>query len=229
MATASPDEVEEEHSRVLGPELGPVYHALYNDTAWLHVQWREFRKLFGASEARIDLLNVTAPVTFRVVQDSLWEGCLMGLCRLTDPTEPAGKSALTIRRLPALVPLGTFRTELQARVDHAVNATGFARDWRNRQIAHSDLALALDQAAQPLSHASRELVTQALAAIAAVFNAISTHYFHSDLEMEPFLGHGGADELFAVLQEGARAQQARLDRFAAGRPIAEDLNPPPAV
>lgn len=44
----------------------------------------------------------------------------------------------------------------------ACSACQFARDWRNPRLAHRDLALALDQGAQPLAGVSRQDVERAL-------------------------------------------------------------------
>src|SRR3990172_2638130 len=98
--TSSADEVEEEHLDKLGPDLGPVYHALWNECAWLHVKWQQYKELYGTKPERIDLLNNTARVFFRVVEDSLWADILLHLTTLTDPPKSVGKENLTICRLP---------------------------------------------------------------------------------------------------------------------------------
>ena len=50
-------EVKQEHLRQLGPILGTHYNALYNEVAWLHVRWKQFKDLFGTSPSRIAILN----------------------------------------------------------------------------------------------------------------------------------------------------------------------------
>ena len=75
MATSSSaDEVEREHLAKLGPALGPVFHDLYGDVCWLHVKWNQYRAVFGTSEAIVDLMNRTAPLFTKVIQDAL-PGC----------------------------------------------------------------------------------------------------------------------------------------------------------
>src|SRR5471030_2611929 len=96
----TPHDVETDHVARLGPALGPVYHALWNDVAWLQVKWREYREMFGSTPARIELLNSAAGLFFRIVQDTLWDDTLLHLCRLTDPPQSVGRANLTVRALP---------------------------------------------------------------------------------------------------------------------------------
>src|SRR5213594_2144410 len=96
------DEVREEHLASMGPHLGPVYNALWNEVAWLHAKWHEYKELYGEKPPRLELLNRASGFFFRIVQDTLWENTLLHLARLTDPAVVAGKSNLTIRALPEL-------------------------------------------------------------------------------------------------------------------------------
>jgi AbiU2 len=84
------------------------------------------------------------------VQDSLWEDTLLHLSRITDRPETGGRENLTIQRLPGLVTDTALATELRTLVEQAVTRSAFARKWRNRRIAHSDLALAIKEGAMPL-------------------------------------------------------------------------------
>jgi hypothetical protein len=62
MATSrTPDEMLQDYTAAMGPKLGPVFHRLYNDNAWLHMKWNEFLKLFVKSPAQMRDLNTAAP------------------------------------------------------------------------------------------------------------------------------------------------------------------------
>jgi AbiU2 len=87
-----------DHIARMGEGLGGVYDALWQEVAWIHSKWAEYVTLFGASPARIELMNQSAPSFFRTVQDSLWEGVLLHIARLTDPPKSKGKSNLSLRR-----------------------------------------------------------------------------------------------------------------------------------
>ena len=97
------EEVKTYHIKSMGKELGPIFHALWNEVAWIYKKWGQYVELFGTKPSRIDLLNNAAPLFFRIVQDTLFEDILVHIARLTDPPKSVGKPNLTIKRLPALV------------------------------------------------------------------------------------------------------------------------------
>jgi hypothetical protein len=132
----------------MGEDLGRFYHALSNELAWLYLKWGEYEALFGTKPSRIDLINKAAGEFFRIIQDGLWEDALLHIARLTDSPRSVGKDNLSIRGLPALIEKPELRQTVQELVDVALQKTGFARDWRNRHIAHKDLKLALCKGAE---------------------------------------------------------------------------------
>ena len=225
----SPEEVEQEYVSVMGAPLGRLFYALSNEVTWLHEYWNEYRALYGTNERRIDLLNEAAGLFFRLAQDALWEQTLLYLCRLTDPPDSCGKANLTIRRIPLLAATD-ISTELESLVDAAVDNTAFARDWRNRRIAHSDLRLALGEGASPLLAASRLKVQQAIDSIRVVLQRMSEHYMKSTLLFEPLLGGpGNAECLLYVIRDGLTAARAREIRMREGKFLEEDINPPAPI
>lgn len=217
------DEVKKHHLEKLGPKLGPVYHELADELAWLQLKWAEYRELFGKSPERITLLNSAAGLFFRILQDTLWDDALLHICRLTDRAEVAGKANLTILVLPELCEDPALRARVSELVDNAVAATAFARDWRNRRIGHRDLALALDLAAKPLAQASRARVSQALSSLHAVVNEISERLLDSTLADEVIAPSTGAEALLYVIRDGLDAHEARMARIRSGKLLPGDL------
>ena len=176
-------EVQKQHLDCLGPELGPVYHALYNDCAWLHVKWHHYLEIYSTESERIDLLNRAAGLFFRITQDALWNDTLVNLCRLTDPASTwvakQPKQNLSLWQLPSMISDEVFCAEIKGLVELADSATAFARDWRNRRIAHRDLALTIKEGVQPIATASRNDVNNALHAVSRVLERIHDFYFDS--------------------------------------------------
>ena len=82
------EEVKQNHIEHMGEELGSIFHALWNEVAWLHQKWDQYNILFGTKPSRINLMNETAPLFFRIVQDSLWEDTLLNIARLTIHRSP---------------------------------------------------------------------------------------------------------------------------------------------
>ena len=223
----SAEDIRKKHLNTLGPELGPVYNALYNKCAWLHIKWQQYIELYGTKPERIDLLNRAAGLFFRVVQDSLWEDTLLHLTRLTGPPRSAGKDNLTVQRLPTLIADEKFRIEIQNLVKAAVDETAFAKDWRNRHIAHDDLARAIkDPKAKMLAPASRKHVKDALRAISRILERINEFYFKSTV----FFDHisttaDGAESLLYVIRDGVEAEERLQQRLRDGKLEVEDWKP----
>ncbi len=201
------DEIRAESVAKMGAALGNIRYELNNQTVLLHIRWKSYRELFGTSPDTIALLNATAPAFFYDLERVMWEDVLLHLCRFTDREQTMGRDNLTIQRMPPLMEV-TIKDELKRLVDLAVDKTGFARDWRNRRLAHSDLALALNPAVQPLATSSRHDVEDALAALRDVMNCVESHYVGCPVSYEHAIEPlGGATSLLAYLQRGREARE----------------------
>lgn len=224
-------EVQKQHLDALGPELGPVYHALYNDCAWLHVKWRHYVEIYGTKSKRIDLLNRAAGVFFRITQDALWDDTLVNLCRLTDPASTwvarQPRPNLSLWQLPSMISDDTLGAEIKRLVELADAATAFARDWRNRRIAHRDLALTIKEGAQPIATASRNDVDNALHAVSRVLERIHDFYFNSaGFRLERITETVASDAVLYVIRDGLEAEERRRKRIREREVEPEDLQPP---
>lgn len=209
----------------MGEDLGRFYHALSNELAWVYLKWGEYVALFGTKPSRIDLLNKAAGNFFRIIQDGLWEDVLLHIARLTDSPRSMGsmgKENLSIRGLPPFITKPEVRETIQGSIVAALTRSEFARDWRNRHIAHKDLKLALADGAEPLISASRAAVKDALAAIADVLNTLSREYLDSTTMLEGLGAYRGAESLLYVLDGGLRAEQERRDRLETGEHRVDD-------
>lgn len=149
-----------------GP-LGELHYELWNQVVWLHIKWREYRAFFGKDRETVEFLNEVAPAFFHHLQRVLWDDVLLHLCRLTDPPKSAGKDNLSLTCLPPAVPDLRLRGEVEALVDLCQQRTAFARDWRNRRLAHTELPPLNGAKTTALAAASRQHVEDALNAIRA--------------------------------------------------------------
>ena len=113
------DQVRDKMVANMPAPLGELHYALYNEVAWLHFKWKDFRALFATSPERIELLNSAAPAFFNGLQRLIFEDVLLHLCRLTDPPKSAGYDNLTLRGLPAQIPDANLRSQVQSLVDTA--------------------------------------------------------------------------------------------------------------
>jgi protein-tyrosine-phosphatase len=219
------EEVKQEYIAAMGPELGNVFYELRNECLVLHWKWEEYVALFGTSSQRVKLLNEAAGAFFWVVQDSLWRDVLLSIARLTDPTNSGkGKDNLTLQKLRGLV-APAVQPKVEKLIAECLARTEFARDWRNRHIAHSDLALALDDKnARPLIAASRQSVKEALAPFVKLLNAVEVHYTNAEAMYEP-RPHGNAESLLYVMRDGLKAEEDRYKRMKSGDYGPDDFGP----
>lgn len=216
------EEVKLEHMEKLGEKLGSLFHELWNEVAWLYTKWEEYVELFGKTPSRIDLLNQSAPIFSRIVQDSLWESVILHIMRLTDRPKYSDNNNLSIQCLSILVD-EEIKETISKQIASAKEKTRICRDWRDKHIAHRDLKLAMGEQAEPLKPVSHEMVRHALESIAKVLNTISEYYMKSEIVFDPINEQGGAESLLYVLDDGVKAYNERRERVEAGKYLPEDL------
>lgn len=216
-------ELKQKHIRTFGPELGPVYHELYNEVVWLYAKWLEYRKLYAASEKQIDVLNETASFFFYTIETVLREDILLHICRLTDRPKKGNSKVLTLQLLPKMVKEGKLADELQKLLKECLRNCEFARDWRNRQIAHSNYSLAInpDGKAESLPGVSRQQVGDALASIAKVINRLTDD---APTTFDLFHTISGAESLVFYLEQGVKFEKDKRNRLRMGNPLPGDFD-----
>ncbi len=222
----SAEEAKKNYVEKMGEPLGSLFEALWQEVAWLYREWNEYVALFGTKPSRVTLLNKAAPTFFRLVQDSLREGVLLHIARLTDPITSPGKprkSNLTIHALAPLIRETDVAHKVRDLAQKALEASDFCRDWRNRHIAHRDLDLALSTGANSLKPASREAVKVSLDRITDVLNAVSSHYMESTLFFETPDHPGGAVSLLYLLEDGIKVEAERRKRREGGEICGDDF------
>jgi hypothetical protein len=224
ITSMSADEARPPYIELMGDPLGTLFHHLWHEVASLHVKWEEYVELFGTKPSRIEILNSSSPMFFRLVQDTIWDATLLHIARLTDPPKSKGKENLTIQGLRELITDPTALDKVSGLIEIAMGASTFCRDWRNRKIAHSDLKLATDETVKPLAPASRKQVTDAIKAISEVLNAVGWHYTGSTTIFD-IGGMGGAGQLLAVLHDGLKAKTERRERRRRGEYREDDCRP----
>ena len=216
-------ELKDDYICSMGNSLGEVYYSLWQDVALLHVKWDEYVQLYGTNRERVDLLNCAARFFFKVVHDVLWSDILLSIARLVDPPMTGSKKNMTIRLLPEAVD-PCISAKVVCLTNQAVEATQFCTDWRNRRIAHRDLAVVLGESSKPLEQTSRAKVSDALASVAAVLNAVEFHYRESETYFTA-MPHppDGAEQLLYILDYGLKMDKQRSERLRKGKPTAEDI------
>ncbi|MHB1293764.1 MAG: AbiU2 domain-containing protein [Anaerolineae bacterium] len=205
-----------EYTERLGPELGPILLELCTDLNELRTKWHEYEVLYAHSQQRVDLLNYSARHFFVMLDDIMWKDILLHLARLTDPPDSGkGKPNLTIKLLPHLIGDETMAAAVSDLVVDADRCCAFARDWRNRYLAHSDLHVRLAgsgpaQVSQ-LASSSQQRIADAVAAVEKVVDHVHVRYFGSQRR---YGFDNGASRLIQLL-ETAKSYKEKAERGGA--------------
>ena len=198
----TPEQVRNRSVAAMPAPLGEIHHWLHDELAWLYIKWTDFRRLYAMGDERVALLNKAAPAFFAQLQRMMWEDVLLHICRLTDPAKSMGHEHLTILRIPDAISDPVLRNAVQLLVNDAKQKSQFARDWRNRHLAHKELPSPLGQETVKLSLGSRQNVEDALAAVATTMNHIERHYLNQTvLYTHSVEALGGVESLIARLTE----------------------------
>jgi hypothetical protein len=223
MTYQTAEQAKQEYIAKMGDKLGPQYHALQQELIYLHRKWMEYVALFGTKPTRIQLLNATASVFFRTVQDVLWDDMLLHIARLTDPSVTGKFYNLTLQNLPELIADEQLKAKVAPLVKSALDQSAFCRDWRNRLVAHRDLDTAINGAADQISGGSRDQVNKLLQTMDDVLNAVEFHFLDTQTDYK-FDGYsGGAKDLLHRLDDGKKRNDERNARIASGKGTPDDL------
>ncbi len=215
MTHQTPEQVKEELIEHMGQEVGEVFFLLKQELFRIYVQWNEYMEAFGTKEDRVNMLNQAAGGFFKCVQDALWSNIILGLCRVTDPAQTGKNQNLSLDSLRHLVEY-ELSTQINQPMSAVKDKTKFARDWRNRHYAHSDLRLAKDETATPLEPASRKHVIEALDAIVSVMDEVEYHYMNRRTLYSEAMNQQNVVALLSVLDDGFRFNKERKEQMKLG-------------
>jgi HEPN superfamily AbiU2-like protein len=164
-------------------EIEEIYTPLYHQVCHLHAQWGIYCQLYASGKEVINLLNSSSAGFFHVCQDVLASQILLTISRLTDPKETRiGKNVrenLTLERLSSSVDQVRFTKlgdEVKKRFSEAKEKCRFAREVRNKLLAHSDLSTSLHGRAELASTTNKKNMERAFESICDVMNAVPGYF-----------------------------------------------------
>jgi AbiU2 len=209
--TPTDEELRSEYVRAMGLDLGRLCHELGDDLDWLRHKWGEFQQLFEKGQERIDLLNKVASNFFYFLNKLLFEDAMLHLCRLTDPPETMGHTNLTLMRLAESIPDKDFGAQIGKDVEEARKKCEFARKWRDKRLAHTDLTTLRNAHASPLPSVTNKNIEDAMEFMRALVDSVELHY-----GLRPPLSSSdpwGARSLVHCLEKAIRAREAENQRW----------------
>lgn len=159
------------------------YDLLLHELYTARLEWRLYRSLFGSNKETVDLLNDISGLTAQSLERVLFERTLLNLRKLTDRFEKQrGRHvSITVKGLPHYFECSD--NTLKRLANQAESAAGFARDWSNKRIAHSDLDYRTGKA--KLEKASRADVENALTSIARAVKWVAYEHYDKTLVTHP--------------------------------------------
>jgi hypothetical protein len=170
------DEVRAEYIRVMGGDLGLLYSELEDELEWLRDKWGDYHFLFCNGPERIDMLNVVASNFFALLQKLLFEDAMMHLSRLTDPPQSAGRNTLTVMRLADQINDPSLKASVRNQAAQTKTRCEFARAWRNKRLAHTDLLNLRAGKVSNLPNVNVNDVDEAVKSIRDLLTSVGSHY-----------------------------------------------------
>jgi hypothetical protein len=216
-------QAKEKYIAKMGDKLGPQFHELRQEVIYISRKWMEYVALYGTKPSRIQLMNATAPVFFRTIQDVFWDDMLLHIARLTDPSETGKCSNLTLQNLPDLIADEKLKAKVAPLVKSALDQSGFCRDWRNKLVAHRDLDTAINGTADQISGGSREQVDKLLKTMAEIMDAIELHFMEATTHYRFDGDSGRAKDLLFFLDDGKKRHEERRARILSNKATPDDL------
>ncbi len=210
------EEVRSKYVTAMGQELGGLFDKLSQELTWLYCGWIQYEKLFGETEARVEVLNQSAPEFFFIIQQILWSETLLGITRLAGPEKTGRKNNLSVKHVLPLIVNETLRQELSHLLTDMDEKSSFAMEWRNKHLAHRDLEQILSRDAQKLPEVTRQRVNTAIEAIASFLNRVEKHFLRSTTAYSHVLLSLDADQLVYVLRDGIRLEEIRREKCDQG-------------
>jgi hypothetical protein len=117
-----------------------------------------------------------------------------------------------------------IRPDVEAALMRIHAAAEFARDWRNRHIAHHDFALAFDETAVPLAPVTRKKIDAAIQEIGILLNVIEQHYRDATTAFHRLIAPGQADDLVQLLNDAFVEDESFRERLRTHRLTEADLH-----
>lgn len=213
MSGMTPDELPDDDVAVLGQAYGTAYYHARQELWRVSSNWDRYETLFGSKE-RVEILNSSSGNFWHAMQGMMHEYVLLGICRLTDPVGRGDRKNLSVARLLEVDPTDE-KEQLSKLVEAAIRSAGFARTWRDKRIAHNDLAHALGDASK-IEPSTGLKVSAAIMAIHRVLKWIQARYFNGDLFLID-IADNDANELLIALARAKWVRDQEMADLSAGR------------
>lgn len=201
--------IEEQRIVPMDENLRTAVSLLSNHILELHVLWEQYRQLYTDADT-IDVLNRTAGMFFKIVQDELWDSILLAVCRLVDRPITAGQANLTLRSLSSLIEDANLKQEVDKACKEAVEIAEAAQTHRHKRIAHISYDHALDHTLFDAVGISQKKMEEMITALRTVIKLVDSYYNDTDVLYDRPVVITGAGKLIAALRRLERLETKAL-------------------
>lgn len=123
--------------------LVDTYRFLKLQLLTLYSRWQDYKKLFGHSQERVDILNQCAAGFFYSIQFAMLQQIELCMVRLLDPAKQRkGNKNMTFDRLVQLTEAVYQQSQvvhLRQMLEHAMDCSSRLRRRRNKVVSHLDV------------------------------------------------------------------------------------------
>ena len=197
-------------------DLADTHHFLKIQLVTLHLRWSDYKKLFGHSKERVDLLNQCAGGFFHATQFALLQQFEVSIVRLLDPHQQRKNKNLTFSRLVHLAeePLQERQVfELKCKLEHAEECSKRLKKRRDKAVAHLDVRSIQNEDQAVLEWPRIEEVDASLKALADLANSYEQMIGLPIMMYEFSDNFSGSELLVSHLENSLRLKELVQDGF----------------
>jgi len=174
--------------------------AIDREVVLLHFKWTYLMQLFG-KQKHLAVINATAPLIFRVVEDAMFADILLALMRLVDPPKSKNQNNLSLRSLVADISDKSLKDQVAQLESEARAKTQDIKVWRDKKLAHNDLLRLLKKTA-PVPPIRINELTSALASIREALNLVHRYFFDTTVLYDQCITEKDGNQLLFYLNYG---------------------------
>jgi hypothetical protein len=128
---------------------------------------------------------------------------ILGIARLTDPHKPKGRANLSFGSILAEIGDTSLHAEVSEIILKIKAKTGAIRVWRNKKLAHNDLAKAIE--GNPLPPIYIADLSEVLKLASQILNIFYTRFRDTEVAYDRCVTSGDGDSLMFYLEYGLDA------------------------
>lgn len=188
-------------------DLQELWRGLRYEVILVHINWANYRQLYGTSRKRFDVLMESASTFFENLHWILLDHVQLTLAKLEDREAMGRRKNMVLTALVSKVEAAgdnALAAELEKARDIVKDRCRAIRIRRNRRISHFDLAEMRRERTGLATGPSRNEIEEALQALRDFMNTIERHYCDNTTLYEHTVTQADGDMLLGMLARGLR-------------------------